>query len=189
MAVPVFGTQMVPPRVRVGLGLLTTLIIVPLLPEMPAYDPLSLQAIPIILHQILIGIALGFLMQMFFHVFVLGGQMMAMQMALGMASMVDPANGISVTILAQFYLMLITLVFMAMNGHLVMLEVLIESFTLVPIGGGGLAINSYWDIASWGSWMFMSGLLLALPAVTALLIVNFAFGVMTRAASLEARAL
>jgi flagellar biosynthetic protein FliR len=182
MAAPVFSTQMVPARVRLGLAVLSTLIVVPLLPAMPVVDALSLASIAVIVQQVLIGVAMAFVMQMFFHIFVLGGQMMAMQMALGMASMVDPANGISVTIVAQFYLMLITLAFIAVNGHLVMLEVLIESFSFIPVGQAGISLAGYWDIVSWGSWLFASGLLLALPAVTALLIVNFAFGVMTRAA-------
>jgi flagellar biosynthetic protein FliR len=182
LAAPIFSTQMVPARVRMGLALLATLIVVPLLPAMPVADALSLTSLVIIVQQVLIGIAMAFVMQLFFHIFVLGGQMMAMQMALGMASMVDPANGISVTIVAQFYLMMITLVFVAINGHLVMLDVLIESFAFVPVASTGLNAGVYWELVSWGSWLFVSGLLLALPAVTALLIVNFAFGVMTRAA-------
>jgi flagellar biosynthetic protein FliR len=121
-------------------------------------------------------------MQLFFQAFVFGAQMIAMQMALGLASMVDPANGISVTVLAQYFLLLVTLVFVATNGHIVMFEVLLESFRYLPVGSGWDAWAAGWSIAHAASWMFLSGLLLALPAVTALLVVNLAFGVMTRAA-------
>lgn len=179
---PVVGARLVPVRIRMGIAVLISLAVMPMLPPVPAIDALSLPTALMVVQQIIIGLSMGFFMQMFFHVFVIGGQMMAMQMALGLASMVDPANGISVTIIAQFYLLLVTLVFLATNGHLVMFEVLIESFRAMPVGGDGLGRSTLWILVDAGSWMFLSGLLLALPAVTALLIVNIAFGVMTRAA-------
>jgi len=178
---PIVGVQLVPTRIRMGLALLCTIVVMPLLPPLPDIDFLSLPAILVVIQQVLIGIIMGFLLQMFFHVFVIGGQMMAMQMALGLASMVDPANGISVTIIAQFYLMLVTVVFLASNGHLVMFEVLLESFHAMPIGED-FPVTNIWALLDAASWMFVGGLLMALPAVTALLIVNLTFGVMTRAA-------
>jgi len=179
---PVFGAQLVPARIRVGLALITTLLLAPLLPPPPAVDPLSPAALAMIAQEILVGVGLGFAMQVFFQVFVFGAQLMATQMSLGFASMVDPANGIGVTVLAQYFLVLLTLVFVASNGHLAMLEVLLESFRMVPAGAGWPDAAPYWQLAASGSWLFLSGLLLALPAVTALLVVNLAFGVMTRAA-------
>jgi flagellar biosynthetic protein FliR len=179
---PVFGTQLVPPRIRIGLALLVTLLIAPLLPAVPPLDPLSPAAMLLVAQQVLIGLGMGFVMQLFFQVFVFGAQMIAMQMALGLASMVDPANGISVTVLAQYFLLLLTLVFVATNGHIVMFEVMLESFRYLPVGADWDASAAGMDVARGASWMFLSGLLLALPAVTALLVVNLAFGVMTRAA-------
>jgi flagellar biosynthetic protein FliR len=179
---PLFGTQLVPARVRMGLALLVTLLIAPLLPPVPALDPLSPAAMLLVAQQVLVGLGLGFVMQLFFQVFVFGAQIIAMQMALGFASMVDPSNGISVTVLAQYFLLLLTLVFVATNGHIVMFEVLLESFRFLPVGSDWDAGQAGWSLAHGASWMFLSGLLLALPAVTALLIVNLAFGVMTRAA-------
>jgi flagellar biosynthetic protein FliR len=104
-----------------------------------------------------------------------------MQMGLGFASMVDPANGVSVPVLGQFLLMLVTLLFLAMNGHLVVFEVLAESFVTLPVGEG-LLLDHYWTMAGKLTWVIGAGLLMALPVVTALLIINLAFGVMTRAA-------
>ncbi len=130
----------------------------------------------------MIGAVLGFLVQLFFHIFVLAGQMVAMQMGLGFASMVDPTNGVSVAVVSQFYVLLVTLLFLSFNGHLVVFEVMIEGFTLLPIAGGSVHQSAIYTLAAAGGWMFSSALLLALPAVTAILIVNFAFGVMTRAA-------
>ncbi len=182
LVAPVFGTQLVPRRVRTGLALLVTLLLAPMLPPLPPQDPLSLAMAVTIAKQLLVGLALGFSMQVFFQAIVFGAQLIAMQMALGFASMVDPANGINVTVLAQYFLLMLTLVFLATNGHIVMFEVMLESFRYLPLAGDWDWSSTSWTIAGWGSWMFISGLLLALPAVTALLIVNIAFGVMTRAA-------
>lgn len=181
MVVPIIGTRLVPMRIRLGLSLLVTMIIVPLLPEMPGFNGLDLKSWIIIVQQILTGVAMAFVVQLLFHIFVLAGQMMAMQMGLGFASMVDPTNGVSVAVLSQFYLMLATLLFLAMNGHLVLFEVLAESFHVLPVGISGLDSGMFWQLASWGVWMFASALVLALPAVTAILIVNFSFGIMNRA--------
>lgn len=182
LVAPVIGTQLVSPRIRIVLCLLLTLILVPTLPPMPVVDSVSLAAFVLIAQQLLIGLAMGFVLQVLLQLFVVAGQMIAMQMGLGFASMVDPANGVSVTVLSQFHLMLVTLLFVAMNGHLAMIEVLAESFYSLPVDGGFYSSNALWRLAGWGSWMFSSALLMALPALASLLIINFSLGVITRAA-------
>lgn len=182
MVIPFVGTQLVPARVRLGLALMITILIVPLIPPVPQVEAFSADAVVITLQQILIGVGLGFALTALFQLFVVAGQMIAMQMGLGFASMVDPANGINVPVLAQIYSITITLLYLAMNGHLVAFEVFIESFYTLPIGLEGLGQAGVWDLAHRVSWVFVSALLLALPAVTAVLIVSISFGVMTRAA-------
>jgi len=182
MAIPLIGTRLVPVRARMGLALLTTIVVYPLLPEMPDFPGLSGQSFMIVGKQILVGSALGFIVHVFLQIFVLGGQIIATQMGLGFASMTDPANGVSVVVLSQFYLQLVSLLFLAMNGHLVMIEVLVESFRLIPVGFEGLSQDAMLNIAKSGGWMFAGALLMALPAVTALLIINFSFGIITKAA-------
>lgn len=181
MVMPVIGTQLVPARVRLYLALAICLVLAPTLPPMPQVDSVSLQSMLLILEQVLIGVMFGFVLQLYFHLFTVAGQIIAMQMGLGFASMVDPANGVSVPVLAQFLLMLVTLLFLAMNGHLVVFEVLAESFVTLPVGQG-LLLDHYWALAGKLTWVLAAGLLLALPVITALLIINLAFGVMTRAA-------
>jgi flagellar biosynthetic protein FliR len=157
------------------------MVIVPLLPDMPAVDSLSLATVLITLQQLVIGVLLGFSLQMLLQIFVIAGQIIAMNMGLGFASMVDPSNGISVPVVSQIYLIMVTLLFVVTNGHLVVIEVLVNSFTTIPVGHS-LPTANIWQMLMWGSWMFTSALLLSLPLMTALLIVNITFGIMTRAA-------
>ena len=182
MVIPFIGTQLVPARIRLGLALLITILIVPMLDDVPRVEALSADAVIITLQQILIGVGLGFALTALFQLFVVTGQMIAMQMGLGFASMVDPANGVNVPVLSQLYSISVTLLYLAMNGHLVAFEVFLESFRTIPIGLEGLGQAGVWDLTHRISWVFVSAMLLALPAVTAVLIVNISFGVMTRAA-------
>src|SRR5262249_6277061 len=176
MVVPVVGSQMVSPRIRIALTFATALAVTPLVPPMPPLADIDLSVLLLAVTQVLIGVALGFTTVVLFQIFTIAGQFIAMQMGLGFASMVDPTNGISVTVVSQFFLMLVSLTFVAMNGHLVLLSVLIEGFLRTPLGIDGGIPQLSWQIASLGTWMFGGAVLIALPAVTSLLVVNLAFG-------------
>ena len=186
MIIPIIGTQLVPARIRLGLALLTTILIAPLIEVIPVTDPLSLSSINILLQQMLIGSMMGFMFIMFMQLFAIAGQIIAMQMGLGFASMVDPASGVSVPVLSQIFLICVTLLFLATNGHLVMIEVFIESFRVWPISATifndvGFTPEVIWLMVHRVSWMFASALLLALPVITSVLVINISFGVMSRA--------
>ena len=181
MTMPVIGTTLVPKRVRLFFTVAITVVIVPTLPAMPPVNALDLSALLLIAEQILIGALMGFSLTLFFQAFVIAGQIVSIQMGMGFASMVDPTNGVSVAVIGQFLTMLVTLLFLSMNGHLVAFEILTESFTTLPVGEG-LIVNHFWEVIGRLSWVLGAALLLVLPAITALLVVNIAFGVMTRAA-------
>lgn len=182
LAMPVIGSRLMPARVRLILALLVTLIVVPLLPEIPVSASLSMSTVLVLVQEVVLGLCVGFAFQMVFQVFVLAGQLMAMKMGLGFASMNDPTNGVQTTALSQFFLMLSTLMFIAINGHLVLISMLVESFSHFPPGDFTLSKTIFYSVAKLGTWLFASALLLALPVITALLFVNLAFGVMSRAA-------
>ncbi len=182
MVVPIFGNQLVPRRVRLALSVTAALALVPVLgggPSIAAWDVGMLADMGL---QMLMGIGLGFATVIFFQLFVITGQFIGMQMGLGFAAMVDPGNGVQVTVWSQFFLMLVTLSFLVLNGHLVLFEILVTGFKHVPQGMVSDVQSFAFQIAAMGGWMFMGGALLALPAVVSLLIVNLAFGVMNRSA-------
>lgn len=182
MIAPVVGSQVTPARVRVMLAFVWTTALYPVLPPMPLIEVTGLGSLVIIAHQILIGVVLGFVVLAILQVVILAGQIISMQMGLGFASMVDPTNGISVAVLSQWYQVLVTLVFLAINGHLVVLEVLADSFGVVPVAPISFNQGSFFALAEFGAWVFRASLMLALPAIAALLLVNLTFGVMTRSA-------
>ena len=103
MVMPIIGTQLVPVRVRLYLAMAIALVLVPTLPPMPVIDALTVRSLMLIAQEVLIGVMLGFTLQLFFHLFSVAGQIIAVQMGLGFASMIDPANGVSVPVLAQMH--------------------------------------------------------------------------------------
>ncbi|MFT8233011.1 flagellar biosynthetic protein FliR [Pseudomonas guariconensis] len=181
MTMPIFGTRMLPARIRLYAALAITVVIVPGLPPLPEFDPLSLRGMLLCGEQIIVGAVFGLALQMLFQAFVVAGQIIAVQMGMAFASMVDPANGVNVAVVSQFMTMLVSVLFLVMNGHLVVFEVLTESFTTLPVGSA-LVVNHFWEMAGRLSWVLGAALLLVLPAITALLVINIAFGVMSRAA-------
>lgn len=180
-AAPVFGTRSVPTKVKIITALAITSVLVPILP-VPEVDVLSPLAVIIIAQQILIGLIIGFAVQLVFSAVITGGQIVAMQMGLGFSLMVDPQNGAQSPVLSQFYTVMVMLIYLAINGHLVLIEVLAESFKTMPISADGLVANDFMQVVRWGSNIFAGGMAIALPAIASLLVVNVAFGIMTRSA-------
>ncbi len=181
-AAPIFSARSVPVRIRILLAFFIAWILVPVIPPPPAVDLISGEALIISISQVLIGLAMGFILQLVFAAFVIAGQSIATAMGLGFASMVDPQNGVQVPVISQAFLIMATLIFLALNGHLIFIEVLAKSFQNMPVGPFAPSTDALWQLVMWGSNMFTGGMLIALPAVAALLLVNLAFGVTSRAA-------
>jgi len=182
LAAPVFGARMVPVRIRVVMAFTISFLTVPLLPPIPVVDPISLAAAGVMAHQILIGVSMGLIVQLVFQSLVIAGEAIANTMGLGFARMVDPANGVQVPVVSSFFVAMATLLFVVMNGHLMLIQMVIHSFEILPISSSGLSVPGIRAVVNLGTQMFIGGLMVALPAVTALLVVNIAMGVITRAA-------
>lgn len=180
MVAPLFGARFVPARTRVLLAVALTALVVPLLPA-PTIAPFSGQGFVVVTQQLLIGVALGFALQVVFDSLGLAGQLLANSMGLSFAFNVDPLRGSSTAALGQLYIILATLVFLALGGHLALIEVLVQGFKPMPIGAT-LPSEALWSIVLWGGTLFSGAMSIALPGVTALLITNLAFGVVSRAA-------
>ena len=113
---------------------------------------------------------------------VFGGQVIAYSMGLGFASMMDPQNGVQVPVISQFYMIFAILLFLLVNGHLILIDLLVQSFHTFPVAMDGISRNGLMDVLAWGSRMFTGGLVMALPVMAALLLVNLGMGIVTRAA-------
>lgn len=182
MVMPVLGGTFVPNRVRIMLALALTVVIAPVLGEQPALELMSFSGVMMMVREVLLGIAIGFVVQLVFDAIALGGQIISMSMGLGFAVFVDRQHGVSIPVLGQLFMMLGMLLFLSLDGHLTMIRLLADSFQILPIGGGGLSQAALGEILQWAGQVFVIAAKIALPAITALVCVNLSFGVMSRAA-------
>ncbi|MEJ0087866.1 MAG: flagellar biosynthetic protein FliR [Pseudomonadota bacterium] len=181
MVAPVFGARFVPARTRIILAAAITALVIPLIPA-PTIAPFSPQGFVVVFQQLLIGVAFGFALQVVFDALALAGQLLANSMGLSFAFNIDPLRGSSTPALGQLYVILATLTFLALGGHVALIEMLVAGLYSLPIGTTGLGQEGLWALILWGGTLFSGAIGIALPGVTALLIVNLAFGVVSRAA-------
>ncbi|MER2492225.1 flagellar biosynthetic protein FliR [Catenovulum sediminis] len=177
-----FSGKGVPKRVKALLALSIALLISPTIPSSGFNELFSLAGFLVVIQQILIGVAIGFISQIFLNTFVMAGQTIAIQSGLGFATLVDPVNGINTAAIGQFYVILATLIFWAVDGHLMMIKMIALSFEAMPVNSGWLGVDKIYKVVEWGKWLFLATITIALTPIAAMLMVNLTFGIMTRAA-------
>lgn len=182
LADPFFSSKAIPVRVRIGFSIMLALLIAPGLVAVPAVSVVSPEGLLIALKELLVGLSIGFVVRLVFSAMEMAGHLSGLQMGLGFASFYDPQHSTNVPIVAQVLSLFMLLVFLAFNGHLIVLRALFESYAHLPIstalpGAGGLRL-----MADYGAVVFRAGVTLSLPVVAVLLVTNLAIGVMTRAA-------
>ncbi|GAB3265064.1 flagellar biosynthetic protein FliR [Chitinimonas naiadis] len=178
---PFYSSRSIPARVKVTLAILLSILIAPALPPMPAVAPVSPLGILILGQQILIGTAIGLTMRLVFSSVEMAGHLAGLQMGLGFASFYDPQHGTNTVVVAQLTSLLTILVFLALNGHLLVIETIVKSFVLLPISAEPIKALGFRLLVDSAAQIFTLSLLLSLPVLAALLITNLSIGVMSRA--------
>ena len=180
LAAPFFSLQVVSLRVRLILGFLLTWMIYPLI-EIPVIDPVSVAGVAEIVNQAMVGFVMGVILQVVSAALVVGGQTISTSMGLGMANMVDPNVG-NVPLLSVFLLIVSTLIFLGLGGHIIVISLLLETFRNIPIGTTIVSSELLVFVVKWSSMVFLGAVLLALPVMVSLLFINLGIGFITRTA-------
>ena len=180
LAAPFFSIRAVSVRIRVLLAFVLTWMIYPLA-EWPVLDPTSAEGLKAIFTQVFIGVLMGLLLQIVNAALIIGGQAVSASMGLSMANMVDPSMG-NVPVIAQFFVICSTLIFLGLGGHVLVISLLLESFMLVPIGSV-IEVQQLLELTiEWSAMMFLGAILIGLPLMASLLFINIGLGIITRAA-------
>ena len=177
---PIFSEKPVPRIVKVGLAVFLAIAIAPTLGTLPSVPLVSAGGIWILIQQILIGAAMGFSMKMVFAMVQAAGEYAGLQMGLSFASFFDPISGGNTMVLARLLNVIAMLIFLTVDGHLVLIETLAESFRFLPIADAPLAARGWFLLVSAASQIFLGGLILALPLIATLLTLNLAMGILNR---------
>ncbi len=180
---PLFSQRNVPTQVRIGLALFFSLAAQPALPAMPVL-PLDAPGLMLTLvaQQLVIGLAMGFAVRLVFAALEFAGEIVGLQMGLNFAGFFDPATGMQGTATARFFGTLVAFLFVAIGGHLMLIQALAQSFHAFPVGPEPFAFVRQVQPQTWGAEIFRSGLWVALPVVALLLFVNISLGIVARVA-------
>jgi len=176
---PIFGAFNVPMQVKLGLTVLIALLLTPLTPAVAL--PAAMTGLVISLAgEILIGAAIGLAVKFVFTGIEYAGQVASFQMGIGMASAYDPINSAQITVLGKFLSILTLLIFLTVNGHLMVLMALKKSFDVIPAYGFTLSGELMEGLIVFSKEIFILGLKFAAPVVAILIFVNVAMGIMAR---------
>jgi flagellar biosynthesis protein FliR len=181
-ALPVLGQRSVPMRVRIALAAFIALAAQGSLPPVPAVALDSANAFMLVLQQALIGFSLGFAVRLVFAAIELAGELIGLQMGLNYAGFFDPVSAGNATATSRFFGTTVAWLFIVMNGHLLVIAALVQSFSAFPIGPEPFAFLQRLQPQQWGAEIFSTGLWIALPLITLLLVVNLVLGAISRVA-------
>jgi flagellar biosynthesis protein FliR len=180
---PVFSQRQVPARVRIGLALFISVAAQPSLPAMPTIPLDSLpQLLAVTGQQLLIGLAMGFAVRVVFAALEFAGELIGLQMGLNFAGFFDPSTGSQGTSTSRFLGSMVAFLFVAINGHLMLINSLVESFQAFPVGEEPFRFLRIAQPQVWGAEIFRMGLWIALPLITMLMFVNLVLGIISRVA-------
>lgn len=181
LAAPVFGTRAMPVRVRILLTVMMAMAFAPMLPSAPVFQGFDAAFALKIAGELMVGIAMGLILRLAFEAASFAGELVAQGMGLSFAQMADPLQGTHSGIVGQWFYAAFALIFFAMNGHLRLIELLFDSYSVLPMGQG-LALPKLASIPLFMSEVLIAGVRIALPIMIAMLTTNLAFGLLARTA-------
>ena len=179
--VPIFGSRLVPTKLKIALSGLITFIIVPLLPPQNLPDPENIfMFFYVISREVFTGLIIGFATTIIFSAFQYAGTLMGMQMGFGIVNVVDPQSSIQISIIGQFLYIVAILLFLAINGHLFVIQALVESFQIIPINTMIFSEKLVQKIVLMSGQIFVIAIKIGVPTITALLLTTVALGIIAR---------
>ena len=179
---PVFSMRSIPMRAKIGLAFLVALCAQGVLGEQPVISLNGREALGAVAQQVAVGMAIGFAVRLVFTAVEMAGEVIGLQMGLNFASFFDPASNAQVSAVARFFGYISMLLFVVINGHLLILMAVVKSFDRFPVDGNFLQALSQMRLYELGGSLFSSALWIALPMIGLLLFVNLTLGIISRVA-------
>ena len=179
---PVLSSRVFPVRARIGLSFLVALAAQPTLADQPTLSLNHPAALGWVVQQVGVGLALGFAIRLVFASIELAGELVGLQMGLNFASFFDPTSNTQGSAVARFFNHTTVLLFVVLNGHLLVLAAVVRSFELFPLGPNFMVSLSKIKLLGLGAELFATALWVALPLIGLLLLVNLTLGFVSRVA-------
>ena len=182
VAAPVFSAMAVPLPVRITLAGAIGVLVMNVTQIHAPEQIFALATFLAVASEALVGLALGFVLQIAFAAPLVAGELIGSSMGIGFAAQVDPQHGVSTPAVGNFLSILLTLLFLSVDGHLVLVDLVVRSYEALPPGAAWIAPGRLMNIVLFGGYTFLAGLLLALPVGFLLLCLNMVVGMLSRSA-------
>lgn len=179
-ALPVFSGRTIPMKVKLGLVLVLSLMLAPVIP----LPPLSLDPVILIgglVSEMTIGVTIGLAVRLLFGALEVAGELLGIQMGFGAVHLFDPTTSHQTPMVAQFFTMLASLIFLSLNAHLFAMATIIHSYEAIPAFGARLSSHLGEEILLLSQRMFTIGLKLAAPVLITVLLINVLLALLGRA--------
>lgn len=181
-ALPLFGGRRLSARFKVVTVVAITLVTYPVLQITPPPLPPNAFSLGLLVGQeLLIGLTLAFVTQIIFAAVEFSGQILGMQMGFSIASVIDPSLGTQVQIMSVMQTLLATLLFLSLNIHHVFIRAIVDSFTIIPLGGWTVNEALIRFLVKASGDVLILGVRLAAPVMVTLLLTSVVLGIMARA--------
>lgn len=179
---PIFGTPLLPAPMKVLFAVALSIVVFPVLNWTGIEASLdSLQLIPLVIKEIFIGLCIGFLARMFLHAMSISGEIISVSMGLSSTQLFNPSTGENSTTINQFQVMLVSLLFLALNGHHYFLSALVSSFDLVPLATTGVSLAVFGTLGDVIHTIMVIGVKISAPIMISVMIMNVVMGIVGRA--------
>jgi len=182
LAAPVFGHQTVPSQVKVGLIILLSVVTLPTLPELHMTAVTSHWELgALALRELLVGVLIGFAYRLLFHAAEFAGMLAGYQVGLAVSQAFDPTSGEEVSVIGRFWLMMATLIFLALNGHHMIIQAFHQSYQVV--GPGEMAVLGATGefVIKLTAYVFVLAVKIAAPVLVTLVLMDVALGTVAKA--------
>jgi flagellar biosynthesis protein FliR len=181
-AMPVFGGRRLPNKIKIVAVLAITMVCLPILPITPPPVPENSLAMGLlVLREVMVGLTLAFITQIIFAAVEFSGQIVGLQMGFSIASVIDPTMGNQMQIMSVMQSLLATLFFFSLNIHHVFIRAIVDSFSVIPLGGWKMSEALIHFLIKVTTDVFILGVRLAAPVMVALLLTSVVLGIMARA--------
>ena len=178
---PVFNGKAIPPRIRFSIILLVSFFLSLSMPTVVVLNELSvLKTVLLITNEVIYGFGLGLIVMLLFSAVKVGGRIIERQMGFAMADTLDPLSGETAEALSILIEMIFILLFLAANGHHLLLLVISKSYEAFPAGQVPELAQLLEGVVKTGTTMLIAGLRLAGPMLAAFLLLLAVLAVFAR---------
>jgi len=178
---PIFSHNSIPAPIKAGFSVLLAIVLIPVVSQTPAPAVESIWLLGLLAaKELLIGLIIGFFFSLLFSGIRMAGGIVGFQMGLLIANVLDPEAGSQVSIVAEFWVLIGTVIFLAIDGHHAVISALNDSYRVLPVGMTAFSGPAGEMLIKFSAYAFTIAIKISAPIMITLFLVSVSLGVVAR---------